>query len=131
MMEHFQLEELAYPTPVRLIQKIEFSKHRTVGSHEESDSHLPKRAVKPHFRRGERQISCSIPILKIGSKNGDKFCRKGFMFQRIPCYGHQRFFFRLPNPICCEADAALYIAAAGVIALGDRRVQPPFSKQCP
>ena len=70
-------------------------------------------------------------LVKIGSKNGDEFRRKGFMFQRILRYGHQRFFFRLPNQIRCEADAVLYIAVAGVIALGDRRVQPPFSKQCP
>ena len=40
MQDYAQLEELDRPTLVRLIQKIEISKHYTVDDHEERDIHI-------------------------------------------------------------------------------------------
>ena len=43
----------------------------------------------------------------------------------------QRFSFRFPHLVHCNADAALHIENTGVIVSGDRRVQPPFGKRRP
>ena len=75
--------------------------------------------------------SCGIAARKAGGKKGDELRGMRLALQRTPRYRPQRSPVCFPDQIHRKADAALYIKAAGVIVLRDRRIQPSLGKHRP
>ena len=75
--------------------------------------------------------SCGIAARKAGGKKGDELRGMRLALQRTPRYRPQRSPVCFPDQVHRKADAALYIKAAGMIMLRDRRIQPPLGKHRP
>ena len=84
-----------------------------------------------HLDVYKRQGSRCISVLDVGGKNGNKLRRKRLPLQGILRNGSQRFSFRFPYPVYCNAGAVFHVENAGVIVSGNCRVQPPFGKRRP
>ena len=72
--------------------------------------------------------SCGVAARKADGKKGDKLRGVRLVLQRTPRYRPQRSPI---DQIHRKSDAVLYIKAAGMIMLRDRRIQPPLGKHRP
>ena len=111
-----------------------FTRAGSISPHDDASlSSLPYAPIISYFPKHTVIVKGSrcIAALDVGGKNGNKLRRKRLPLQGILRNGSQRFSFRFPYPVYCNAGAVFHVENAGVIVSGNCRVQPPFSKWRP